>query len=197
LSQESATALGGHRAQMRRQIVDRASERASGCCLDQVSLELPSEVASNALDQASPVLAQGFRLGRSSAYGIATGEVPNRGLRCSHRLTGAGELVELSQELFDDMCNLDGGFVALVYARAELSLRFVQPLHAGERFALLDESLCELVDGALGDGDVSCGLRLSPFEVCYGILALAQPHLRTLEFLLERGYGRVKRFRVR
>src|SRR3954447_16016317 len=98
---------------MGRQIVDRASERASGCGLDQVSLELAPEVAANALDQARPVLAQGLRLGRSRARFGRTGEVSDGGLRRRNRLTRGGQLVELSQQLFDGVCELAGGCVTL------------------------------------------------------------------------------------
>jgi hypothetical protein len=197
LSQQSAAALGGRRAQMRRQIVDRASERASGCCVDEVSLELAPEVAADALDQPGPVLAKGFRLRGSSAHLVATAEVADRGLRGRHRLTRGAELLDLSQELFDGVCDLAGGRIALADTGGELSLRFLKSLQTGERFALLDESLFELVDGALGDGDVSCGLGFLPVEVCYRILALPQPDVCPLELPLERGQRGVKLIRFR
>ena len=182
---------------MRGQVIDRASDGASGCCLDQVSLELAPEVAANALDQARPGLAQGFRLGRSRADVSATAEVSDGRSRGRHRLTRCGELVELSQELFNGVCDFAGGCVTLAYTGVELTLRFVQPLQAGERLPLLDESLFELADGALGDGDVSCGLGFSPLQVCDRILALTQPELCTLEFLLESGHSRLKLLRFR
>ena len=142
------------------------------------------------LDQPFPALAELGRFRRCIVWSAATGERAEVASCGRDRFTCGREFLELSQELRDSVCYLGCGSVALADAARELSLGFVHPLEVGERFALLDESLLELVDRALGDRDVARRLGFTAFQVCDCLVPLTQARVRALELLLERGQGR-------
>jgi hypothetical protein len=151
---------------MSRKVVDCGAEWAACRCFDQILLELGTELATDALDQPFPTLAERCRFRRCILESAATGERAELALCGRDRLTCGGELVELSQELPDSVCDVACGGVTLADADRELSMGVVHPLEACERLALLDETLFELVDRALGDRDAPRRLGLTPFQVC-------------------------------
>jgi hypothetical protein len=179
------------------QVVDGVPEWTSYCCLDELAVELATEIATDALDQAVPALAERFRFGRRLADRPASREHPDRVLRRGHGFTRCGELVEPRQELGDSLRDFPRDSIALPDPRGELSFCFVHPLELGERFAFFDQPLLELADRTLGDRDTPCGLGFAAFEVDDCFMALAQPRVCPLELPLERGQGRTQLLRVR
>lgn len=86
---------------MSRKVVDCGAEWAACRCFDQILLELGTELATDALDQPFPTLAERCRFRRYIVESAATGERAELALCGRDRLTCGGELVELSQELPD------------------------------------------------------------------------------------------------